>query len=1217
MYGRPDPRENSAAMDFRILGALEVLEGGRTLALGGSRQRALLAVLLLHANETLSTDVLLDELWAQRPPATASKTVQVHVSRLRKALAVDGRAAPIVTREHGYRLEVDPERIDARRFERLVADARGDLGAGEPRRAAATLEEARALWRGPPLADLAYEAFAQSETARLADLRIAATELHVEARLALGAHAEVVSELEALVAEHPYRERLRGQLMLALYRSDRQAEALQAYQDARRALVDELGIEPGERLRELERAVLAQDPALALPITQPDQPAPPPAPAVVRQATRRLVSVLVAGVAPDDPEALHALLERFAQVVGRHGGGAEGTTGDAIVGVFGLTELHEDDAQRAARAALEIRDLAPVRVGLDAGEAFVGADARRATGAPFAAAGALQAAAADGEILAGARIADLLGASMELEPGPTVAARDGELVSSRLLRLRTEEPAPASAFVGRDAELAALRDAWRRTRDEGALVAVTVTGAAGLGKSRLVRELLDGIGDDATIAIGRCLSYGEDVAYRPLAEIVRQIGGERPADGIAALLGGDEVLTRSVLRAVGLGDGAPVQADETFWAVRRLLESAAARRPLVLAVDDVHWAEPTLLDLLDYVGSFSGAHPILVLCLGRPEFVEMRAAWFAPGSGRSVIALEPLGHDEALELVRDVPGAAGIARRAEGNPLFLEQLVAMGPDDETLPSSIQAVLATRIERLEPDERDVLERASVEGVCFHIGGSHAASHLASLARKGLIRADRSGPDAFRFEHALIRDAAYLGVPKERRASLHEEAAAGAVEDEPVGHHLAEACRLLRELGRDGPREHELAASASTRLEAAGEAALRRGDAPAGARLLARAAALAPGSPELLPRLGAALLEAGRLADADDAMTRAIEDPAADDELRARARVERALVRLQTGEDGDPPGAVADDALGVLGDRGDDLGRGRALYLRAVHAWIEGRAAAADDDWARAAEHAARAGDAVTTLAITGWRASAALHGPMPVPEAIARCRSLGEAVAHSPLTVARTLHPLAALHAMAGDRDEALGLIRDADAVLTEVGDLRSAIGQEPAMVELLAGLPDAAEARLRAGYEQLTAMGEKALLADTAGMLARVLLDGGRLAEADVVCAVAQDAAADEDLTAQIVWRGARARLLADGGRREAAEALAREGVRLAEDTDFLVSRADALTDLGTVLGAAGREDEADAVLAEASALYARKGDVVSAARWRRDHQRKGAVPWR
>ena len=556
------------------------------------------------------------------------------------------------------------------------------------------------------------------------------------------------------------------------------------------------------------------------------------------------MSVLVAGVAPDDPEALHALLERFAEVVGRHGGEAEGTTGDAIVGVFGLTELHEDDALRAARAALEIRDLAPVRVGLDAGEAFVGADARRATGEPFAAAAALQAAAADGEILAGARIADLLGASTELEAGPPVPSRGAELASSRLLRLRTEDPAPASAFVGRDGELAALRDAYRRAREEGALVAVTVTGPAGIGKSRLVRELLDDIGDDATIAIGRCLSYGEDVAYRPLAEIVRQVGGEQPAAGIAALLDGDEALTRSVLRAVGLGDDAPVQADETFWAVRRLLERAAARRPLVLAVDDVHWAEPTLLDLLDYVGAFSGAHPILVLCLGRPEFVEMRPGWFAPGSGRTVIALEPLGHDEALELVRDVPGAAGIVRRAEGNPLFLEQLVAMGPDEGALPSSIQAVLAARIERLDADERDVLERASVEGVRFHVGGSHAASHLAALARKGLIRADRSGPGRL-----PLRARAHpgRGVPRRPEGAPRRPPRGGRGRGGGGRDRRPSPRGGVPPAARAGARRPARARAGGERVRAAGgrrrgRAAPRRrpgGRAPAGARRRARA------------------------------------------------------------------------------------------------------------------------------------------------------------------------------------------------------------------------------------------------------------------------------------------------------------------------------------------------------------------------------------------
>jgi DNA-binding SARP family transcriptional activator/tetratricopeptide (TPR) repeat protein len=259
-------------MEFRILGPLEVLHEGHALALGGSKQRALLALLLLHANETLSTDRLIDELWGERPPATAAKTVQVHISRLRKALAGEpgtGSAGILLTRERGYELSVDPERLDAHRFERLVAEGRSELADGRPERAASAFEDALSLWRGAPLPELAYEPFAQREVARLEDLRVAAHEQLMEARLALGMHAEVVGQLEALIGEHPYRERLRAQLMLALYRSDRQADALQAFQDARRTLVEELGIEPGSRLRELEGAILAQDPGLNISIEEP------------------------------------------------------------------------------------------------------------------------------------------------------------------------------------------------------------------------------------------------------------------------------------------------------------------------------------------------------------------------------------------------------------------------------------------------------------------------------------------------------------------------------------------------------------------------------------------------------------------------------------------------------------------------------------------------------------------------------------------------------------------------------------------------------------------------------------------------------------------------------------------------------------------------------------------------------------------------------------
>jgi DNA-binding SARP family transcriptional activator len=243
-------------VEFRILGPLEVLDGGRTLPLAGERQRALLAVLLLHANEVVSTDRLLDELWGERQPTAGSTALRVRVSQLRKVLGKD----VLVTRSPGYLLRVEPGELDLHRFEHLVEEARE----AAPDVAAGKLREALALWHGPALADLAYEPFAQSAIGRLDELRLVALEKRIDADLAVGRHAELIAELGGLVREHPLRERLRAHLMLALYRTGRQAEALEAYQDARRALVDELGIDPSPALQELERSILRQDPALEL-----------------------------------------------------------------------------------------------------------------------------------------------------------------------------------------------------------------------------------------------------------------------------------------------------------------------------------------------------------------------------------------------------------------------------------------------------------------------------------------------------------------------------------------------------------------------------------------------------------------------------------------------------------------------------------------------------------------------------------------------------------------------------------------------------------------------------------------------------------------------------------------------------------------------------------------------------------------------------------------
>ncbi len=284
-------------MEFRLLGPLEVVEDDRALSLGGVKQRSLLAVLLLHANELVSSDRLIADLWGEAPPATAAKSVQNYVSRLRKELG----ERRVTTRAPGYVLHVDPAELDLAVFERLTGEARR----AEPRRAAEKLRQALALWRGPPLADLAYEAFAQREIARLEELRLAAREERFDAELAAGGHAELVGELEASVAEHPLRERLRGQLMLALYRSGRQAEALQAYQAARRELAEELGLEPGEALKRLEHAILVHDPALA----PPPAAAPPSAPPLA--APDR--SILVVPAALGDLEPLLALAAPLAR----------------------------------------------------------------------------------------------------------------------------------------------------------------------------------------------------------------------------------------------------------------------------------------------------------------------------------------------------------------------------------------------------------------------------------------------------------------------------------------------------------------------------------------------------------------------------------------------------------------------------------------------------------------------------------------------------------------------------------------------------------------------------------------------------------------------------------------------------------------------------------------------------------------------------------------
>ena len=1289
-------------MDFRILGPLEALDRGDRVPLGGSKRRAVLALLLLHANETVGTDRLIDELWGERPPATAAKTVQVHISRLRRALR-GGSGGPdlLVTREHGYQLSVDPDRIDAHRFERLLAEGTSELAAGHAEAALPALEAALALWRGRPFADLAYEPFLQGEAARLEDMRATAVEQLVEAKLALGRHGEVVGELEKLIDEHPYRERPRAQLMLALYRADRQADALQAYQDARRTLVENLGIEPGERLRELERAVLAQDPALALPAAQaapapaargplpPREPAAPHERAAPRNppgaapptrdaraerlppsAARRLVTIVFADLVGStglaerlDPESMHALLDRYMDVCGgvieRHGGQVEGFIGDAVVGVFGIGQLHEDDALRAVRAAVELREAGAalsaelerergvaiaMKLGVESGEVFVGAGTRRApfaAGDAFNVAARLEGTAREGEILLGENVHRLVCAGVRAEPLEPLElkGRSAKVQAWRLLGLEADDTARAgparSRFVGRSQELEELRSAFARAREDAACHAVTVVGPAGIGKSRLARELVSELGDGATAVVGRCASYGEAVTYRPLAEIVRRLAGEDdPGSWLGEVLEGDEQAARLVLSAIGLSDRA-AQAEETFWAVRMLFERIARERPLAVFVEDVHWAEPPLVDLLEYLVAFSSGQPVLLVCLARPDFLEVRPAWSAPLPNRSLLRLEALSDADARRLIESAGEeslgsgtASRIVELAEGNPLFLEQLTAVGAEngEVPLPSTIQAVLAARIDHLGQEERAILEHASVEGPSFHVGAiaelltggdrSSITRELVSLVQKQLIRPDRPGlpgEDAFRFAHVLIREAAYQGVPKQRRAELHERIArwlevGGGASDETVGYHLGEAYRNLAEIGRVGERERRLATAAAERLAAAGNAALLRGDALAGARLLERAESLLEpddrARAELLPALGAALFEAGRMGDATRVLEEAIAE-APEPRLRARAQLERELVRLETETDvgTDQAWRVTDAVLPVLEREGDDHGQGRLWLLRGQLAWNAGSVERADEAWRTAAEHALEAGDQRELFEVIGWRALAAVLGPTPVDEAIRRCEEFGELVQASPLATASTLNPLALLHAMKGEFEIAGELVDQAREILNELGGLSSAVSHLEAWVRLLAGQPERAEARLRADVEALSSMSEGGVLATTTALLAQAVFAQGRFAEAGDHCRTAEQVAAAEDTMTQAVWRGVQAKVLAREGLCEEAEALARQAVALIDATDLLSHRGDALLDLADVLRACASTEEADRATRDALAMYELKGNAAAAAR--------------
>jgi tetratricopeptide (TPR) repeat protein len=853
---------------------------------------------------------------------------------------------------------------------------------------------------------------------------------------------------------------------------------------------------------------------------------------------RRVVAVLAARADAEDPELLHAALAGAAAQIAEHGGMVERSAGDSLIALFALEE-----AARAVRAALALPHL---RVGLEAGEVFAGA------GAPVATALRLAEQAAPGEIRLGQAIRAALPPATSVEPATGRLLR----VAEPSLLERADTP-----FVGRAAELEALELAFAPVAAERVCRRVTVMGVAGIGKSRLAAEFAAALGERAAVLAGRCPAFGEGTTYQAFADML----GGQPDEAV---------------RRVLLGAREPVSVEETAWTIRRWLERLAHERPLVLVIEDIHWAEPPLLDAIEHVVALSSGSPILVVCLARPELLETRPAWSTPQRNRTLVVLEALTEADAIELARALgvgAEAERIAARAEGNPLFVEQLVAVAGEQD-LPISIQAVLAARIDRLDPGERLVLQRASVEGRSFHAGDLPAGA-LVGLVRKGLIAPD-SGEDMFRFSHALIREAAYAGLTRRARAAAHAEVAqwleARDAADAVVAHHLERACGEFR----------ALAPQAVERLTAAARGALSRGDPGAGVNLLERAIALvgAEARVQLLPALGEALFEAGRLPEAERLLDEAIA-AAPGPRLRARARVEREFVRLQTEPLAGPSDEVAREALETLD--GDALGCCRAWSLRAQVAWIGGQVERADAAWVRAQGHA----DERQRFAIVRWRATAAVFGPAPVDEAIERCEGFRDELAASGLAVVWAVNPLATLHALRGDLDLAERYLREANAELAELGGILATVNHLEALLRLQTGEPERAEEVLRPGADALEQFGDGGLLATTNAMLAQALYAQGRDGEAKARCEVAARAGAADDIVTQVIWRGVTGKILARTGDRVRGEALAREAVALVEPTDLLIHKGDVFLDLAETL----QGPEADAVHTAGLAFHRQK----------------------
>ena len=988
-----------------------------------------------------------------------------------------------------------------------------------------------------------------------------------------------------------------------------------------------------------------------------------------------------------DSEALREVMTRYfagmRSELERHGGVVEKYIGDAVMAVFGLPRLHEDDALRAVRAAAGMqaaleqlnRELQSVygvtlanRTGVNTGEVVAGdptTGQRLVTGDAVNVAARLEQAAGEREVLLGALtyrlVRDLVDIE-EVEP-LELKGKSERVPAYRLLRVREtrdRELESESPLVGRDRELRLLESAFEEVVSTRTARLVTIVGDAGVGKSRLAAAFVGSLAGRALALEGRCLPYGDGITFWPIAEAIRTeagIGDDDDAAEARAKLAafaddaGEDVTDR-LASAIGLSVE-PFAVEELFWAVRRLLEHRSADAPVVVVLQDLHWAEPTLHAMIEtLLQSVEG--PLLIVGPARPDLLQDPPPWNALERA-TLITLEPLDTAATEAMVeRLLPGGrlsptvlSRIVGAAEGNPLYAEHLLEMLTDDRALelrdgfwvatrdlaeidvPPTIQALLASRLDLLAANERSVVEPASVVGYRFADAAVTALAPpevsadvhavLASLTHKHLVRPHEDEEGVHRFDHIMIRDTAYDGILKRTRADLHVRFVAwadvanqdrGAEFDEILGYHLEQAWKYLSELGPLDERGREIGGDGSGRLASAGRRAFARGDIPSAANLLGRAAGLLPDDDpdriRLLPDHGEALLMTGRYEEASVVLEEAIEAAARVPVAAARASLIRLLVRLRTGNPDEWRRETVDReinaAINVFERESDESGLALGCRLLAWSAGTACRYGDAADANERAIGHARRAGDIRQERRATTAYAGATSLGPTNVDDAISRCEEGLRATTGDRQSEGNLLAVLGGLYAMQGAFDHARELVGRARSLLEELGlEMDAArVGVEAWRTEMLAGDVEAAERELRRSYDALDARGEKYVLSTVAGLLAQTLLErAAPLEDAEALVTRSRVLASEGDITTQALWRCAQARILARRGELGEAERLIRDALLLLESTDATVLQLDAHLDLGEVLLAAGRPDAAQEAYETARRLAESKGGVV------------------